>query len=85
MTQAFDNDFASNFPALTSNSTGSVPKNAIARTKVYELGQYEVVLAVTEDDRVVGVIEVRQKKDFRNTQQRLRSTGYIDVEQFVKD
>ena len=39
---------------------------------------------MTEDDRVIGIVEVRIKKDFRTLQQKLGSTGYIDVEQYLK-
>jgi hypothetical protein len=85
MTSAFDKDLTSRYPALSATGTGSLPKTSIARVMVCELDQYEVVLALSEDDRVLGVMEVRQKKDFRNIQQRVRSTGYIDVEQYIKD
>jgi hypothetical protein len=47
--------------------------------------EYEIVLAVTEDNQVLGVVEVRQKKDFRNVKQKASSTGYFDVERFVTE
>jgi len=78
-----DKDLASRYPALSVHGTGST--TSVGRTMTFELDQYEVVLAVTEDNRVLGVVEVRLKKDFRNIQQRVGSTGYIDVENFVKE
>lgn len=85
MTPALDKNQLSMYPALSPQGTGALPQTSVGRTIVYELDQYEIVLAVTEDNRVLGVVEVRQKKDFRNIKQRVASTGYIDVEQFVKE
>jgi hypothetical protein len=55
------------------------------RAIVIPFDQYEIVLAVTEDNRVVGVLEVRQKKDFRSVRQKAASTGYFDMERFVTE
>lgn len=81
----------SNFNSDLRNRLSHVPTGAssnssqqFAKTKAFELDQYEVVLAMTEDDRVIGIVEVRIKKDFRTLQQKLGSTGYIDVEQYLK-
>lgn len=82
MTSLFQRDLTRSF---TSQGTGSPSTSSVAKTKVVELDQYEVVLALTEDDRVLGVIEVRVKKDFRSVKQKIASTGYIDLEQFVKE
>ncbi|HEY2820001.1 MAG TPA: hypothetical protein VGJ06_03080 [Candidatus Acidoferrum sp.] len=81
MTPVFENDLMGR---LSIQGTGSPSIPSIARTKTVELGQYEVVFAVTDEDRVVSVVEVRVKKDFRNIQQKLGSTGYIDVDQYLK-
>jgi SepF-like predicted cell division protein (DUF552 family) len=81
MSSAFGTDLVNR---LLAQGTGSRSAASIARVMVVELDQYEVVIALTEDDKVVGVVEVRVKKDFRNIQQRIGSTGYIDVNQFVK-
>jgi hypothetical protein len=81
MTPQFETDFRNR---LTGTGTGSSPVQRFAKTKVLELDQYEVVLAMTEDDHVLAITEVRVKKDFRSLQQKLGSTGYIDVEQYLK-
>ena len=70
---------------FSAQGTGSAPTAAACKTITVGFDQYEVVLAVTEDDRVLGIVEVRVKKDFRNIQQKVASTGYIDLEQFVKE
>jgi len=83
MTPQFETDFR-NVLTQSGTGTGSSPAQRFAKTKVLELDQYEVVLALTEEDRVIGVVEVRVKKDFRSLQQKLGSTGYIDVEEYLK-
>lgn len=47
--------------------------------------KYEIDLAVTDDDRVVGVIEIRHKQDFRSMQQKLASSEYLDVEKYYAE
>jgi len=83
MTPQFEADFRNRL-TRSGTGTGSSPVQRFAKTKVMELDQYEVVFAVTEEDRVIGIVEVRVKKDFRSLQQKLGSTGYIDVEQYLK-
>jgi hypothetical protein len=87
MSSAFDQDVLGRLPALTVRGTGTgpLPQNTPTRRIVCHLDQYEVVLAVTEDDRVVGVVEVREKKDFRNGRQKIASTGHFDIEQFINE
>jgi hypothetical protein len=81
MTSNFEQDLLNR---LAAQGTGSRPAPAVKRVMVVELDQYEVSIALDENDRVLGVLEVRVKKDFRNINQKLASTGYIDVEQFTK-
>jgi len=80
MTGAIDNDMLRNFSA---GGTGSTPATSV-KTATFEFDQYEVVLALTEENRVICVLEVRTKKDFRSIEQKIGSTGYIDVEQYIK-
>jgi hypothetical protein len=86
MTSFFDKDLLSRFPALTGNVTASsAPKTTASRLIVCQLDQYEVVLAVTEDDRVLYVAEVREKKDFRSVRQKIASTEHFDVERYINE
>jgi hypothetical protein len=78
-------DLASSF-AVTSTGTGSGASTiAPNRTLTFGFDQYEIVVAVTEDNRVLGIVEVRQKKDFRDVRQKIASTGYIDLERFATE
>jgi hypothetical protein len=78
-------DYVSNLTGNYAIVTGSSETTAPNRTITLGFDQYEIVLAVTEDRRVLGVLEVRQKKDFRNAKQKASSTGYFDMEQFATE
>jgi len=81
MSYEFDQNLAKNY--ATVSSTGSGATVTPNRTLTLSFDQYEIVLLVTEDNRVLGVTEVRQKKDFRDVRQKIASTGYIDLERFA--
>jgi hypothetical protein len=78
-------DYTLNLAGTNAMATGSSATAAPSRTITLGFDQYEIVLAVTEDNRVLGVVEVRQKKDFRNAKQKASSTGYFDMERFVTE
>jgi hypothetical protein len=80
----FDANLARNF-ATVSTGTGSGATAAPNRTITLGFDQYEVVLAVTEDNRVLEVVEVREKKDFRNIKQKIASTSYVGMERFAAE
>jgi hypothetical protein len=83
MPYIFDENLARNYTTV-STGTGS-SATGTPRTILLTFDQYEIVLAVTEDNRVLGVVEVRQKKDFRSMKQRASSIGYFDMDRFVKE
>lgn len=87
MSSAFDQDLLSKLPGLTIRGTGAglASQNTATHLIVCQFNQYEVVLAVTDDNRVVGVAEVREKKDFRSVQQKIASAGHFDVERYVNE
>jgi hypothetical protein len=78
-------DYISNLARTNAMVTGSSSTAALNRTMTLGFDQYEIVLAVTEDNRVLSVVEVRQKKDFRNAKQRASSTGYFDMDRFATE
>jgi hypothetical protein len=84
MAYTFDPNSPMNF-GIFSTATGSGATTTPNRTVMLAFEQYEIVLAVTEDNRVLGVVEVREKKDFRNVKQKASSTGYFDMERFVRE
>jgi uncharacterized protein (DUF1330 family) len=77
----FDSSLAGNYAIATGSGATAVP----TRTIVLGFDEYEVVLAVTEDNRVRAVVEVRQKKDFRNAKQKIVSSGYVGMERFAAE
>lgn len=82
MSYVFDQVLAGRY-ATVSTGTGSGATNIPNRTVTLAFDEYEIVLALTEDNQVLGVVEVRQKKDFRDVKQKIASTGYIDMERFA--
>jgi hypothetical protein len=70
---------------LTQRSTGSVSGGHRHKVVVVPYGRFEISVCLTEDNRFVGVTEIRVKKDFRNIDQRIANSGYFDVEQFYQD
>ena len=72
------------YEILTKHSTGSTPGER-QKLVVVPHGRFEVCLCLTEDDRFVCVTEIRVKKDFLTTDQRIANTGYLDVEEFYQD
>ena len=73
------------YKVLTKSSTGSNFDEPQHKFIVVPHGRFEIELCLTEDGRFVSVTEVRVKKDFRTTDQRLANTGSFDVEQFYQD
>ena len=68
-------------------ATGDPPstcENTNHHMIVCPLGQYEVVVRLSEDNRFVDVVEVRINKDFRSLSQRIASTGHHNAEQFYE-
>ena len=45
----------------------------------YPFDRYEVTVALTLDEKFIGVIEVKVNKDFRSYEQRITKKGYLDV------
>lgn len=64
--------------------TGAMPTDE-ARRIVLPFDQYEIVVAVTEQGHPLAVVEVRVRKDFLSSQQRVAASGYHDVDDFYRD
>lgn len=84
MSYFLDTTLANTFGATNVTVTGAGANGQIRLIEM-NFDQYVIVLAVTEDNRVLGVTEVRQKKDFRNVQQKLASAGAAGMERFITE
>ena len=62
-----------------SGPTGAQPVGTRIITLPFD--DYEIVIAVTESGRVLGIQEVRIKKHFLNPNQ----IGYVDVDDFYQE
>ena len=72
-------------PEFSTNSTGSFVNPRAYKVAVIPYGQYEIVICLTQDDRFVGIAEVRVSRDFLTPSQRVASSGYLDVEEYYRD
>jgi hypothetical protein len=69
---------------LVPDATATRPSNP-TRIVVVPFERYEVSLRLTEDDRVVEVVEVKVRKDFLTPEQRIAATAYQDVDEFYRE
>jgi len=67
--------------------TGPTGQNNFNETKFikYKFGKYEITVAVTLDNKFIGITEVKASKDFRSYAQKLASTKVFDVGEYYKD
>lgn len=75
------------FSGVTKGSTASVTSTypATSRQVVVPFGSYDVVIRVTEDGRLLGIDEIRVRKDFLSHEQRIASSGCFDVDEFYRE
>lgn len=85
MSSPIDKDALNRLPALAVRGTGPLPPSSATRLVTCQFEQYEVVFAATDDNQVVAVVEVREKKDFRSLQQKIASAGHFNVERYVTE
>jgi hypothetical protein len=72
-------------PNLPLTSTSSPVNPQSHKLVVVPYGGCEVVVCLTEDNRFVGIRELRIKRDFLTPEQRVSTSGYLDVEEFYRD
>jgi hypothetical protein len=78
-----DNDYV--YSNLTRGSTGPDPQVQRHKLVAVPYENYEIVLWLSEDDRFLGVAELRIKKDFLSLEQRVANTGVFDVDEFYRE
>ena len=72
-------------PDLPFTSTSSPVNQQSYKLVVVPYGNCEVVVCLTQDNRFAGIRELRIKKDFLTPEQRVSTSGYLDVEEFYRD
>jgi uncharacterized protein (DUF1786 family) len=66
-------------------STSSPVNPQSHKLVVVPYGNCEIVVCLTQDNRFVGISELRINKDFLTPEQRVASSGCLDVEEFYRD
>lgn len=64
--------------------TGAIPPVRLEE-RVVPFDNLEIVVCIDDIGRFVGVHEVRVKKDFLSPEQRVSSSGNLDVEEFYAE
>lgn len=78
-----DNDYVHS--DLTRGSTGPDPRVQRRKLVAVPYENFEIVLCLSEDDRFLGVAELRIKRDFLSPEQRVANTGVFDVDEFYRE
>jgi hypothetical protein len=67
------------------DGTGSAGLDPGARFVVTDHGPFKIKLQISADGKFLRVAEVALKTDFRSSPQRVRTTGYLDVDEFYRE
>ena len=74
-----------NNPNLSSTSTASPVNPQLHKLAAVPCGHCEVIVCLTEDGRFLGVSEVRVNRDFLSPEQRVASSGNLDVDKVYQE
>jgi hypothetical protein len=66
-------------------STGPDPQVERHKLVAVPYENFEIVVCLAEDNRFLGVAELRVKKDFLSPEQRIANTGVFDVDEFYRE
>lgn len=79
----------SDFEGCQNSITEGIPFNpedplSDSYLSVHSIGQYDVVVRLTPEGKLLGIVEIRIRKDFRSHLQTISHSGHHDVEEFYK-
>lgn len=73
-----------NLIPFQSRNTGD--DRTLNRVELCQFGRYEVGVELTTDGYFVGIVSISMPKDFRSTEQKLKSIkGWHDVEKYYEE
>lgn len=70
---------------LTQDATGSIEYPTLFKFIQYPLDKYIIKVELTEDNKFVGISEVRVNKDFLDYKQKITTKGFHDVEEYYRE
>lgn len=70
---------------LTRGSTGADLDENRQKLVAVPYENFEIVVRLSEDNRFLGIAELRIKKDFLSHEQRVANTGVFDVDEFYRE
>ena len=71
----------STMPLVLSTALTPIPSTQ----RIVEYGDLDIVVVLGPDDRFLGISEVRVRRDFLTTQQRIAASGFHDVDHLYKE
>ncbi len=66
-------------------ATGAQFETEQYKRVIIPFGKYEIVARLTEDNRLIDIVELRIKQDFLSPEQRVSTSGYLDVDEFYQE
>jgi hypothetical protein len=79
------NDEDSDYGKLRNQGTGSHETRVNYKLVVYPFDRYLITVKLDQEDRFVGIEEVKLRKDFLSYRQKMPDRGFHDVEEFYKE
>ncbi len=70
---------------LTRGSTGADLDENRHKLVTVPYENFEIVVCLSEDNRFLGIAELRVKRDFLSPAQRVANTGVFDVDEFYRE
>ncbi len=65
-------------------NTGTFEFLKEVKDEKYTFGKYEIVVRLTRENEFIGIVSVRERKDFLTYKHKINPKGFHDVEHFYK-
>jgi hypothetical protein len=75
----------SNFNVITQDVTGSIMTPESGKSISYPFGKYVIKVKLTDDNKFMGILEIKINKDFLDYKQKLISKGIHDVDEYYRE
>jgi hypothetical protein len=78
-TEIFDYNIAKN------QGTGGYDISNDYKTIIYPFDKYQIKIKLTQDNKFIGITEIKINKDFLSHKQKIASLGFHDVDEFYRE
>ena len=70
---------------MDTEATGGVTEEEGYKVISYPFDRYEIKVKLTPANRFVGIIEVKENKDFLSYRQRIATRSHVDVDEYYRE